>query len=94
LATLNRKLEGRVVGVGAHLTQADIRREVAGTPSTETHRHARVCVACAERLAEAALNAVRWERRGLLGRLVRIDVPQMVDELLAEIEAERKRSAA
>jgi hypothetical protein len=82
------------VGVSAHLTQADIRREVAGTPSAETHRHVRACVACAERLAEASQNAVRWERRGPLGRLVRIDVRQMVDELLAEIETEQKRSAA
>jgi hypothetical protein len=82
------------VGVSAHLTQAEIRREIAGTPSAATHGHVRVCVACAERLAEAAMNAVRWERRGLLGRLVRIDVPQMVDELLAEIETERRRSAA
>jgi hypothetical protein len=46
------------------------------------------------RLADAAQRAVRWERRGLLGRLVRIDSSQLVDELLAEIEEELRRHAA
>jgi len=46
------------------------------------------------RLADAAQSAVRWERRGLLGRLVRIDPSQEIDELLAEIEEEQRRHAA
>ncbi len=68
----------------AHLTDADIQRHVAGVPSTETDRHVRVCLNCAQRLGDAAQRIVRWERRGLLGRLVRIDSRQMIEELLAE----------
>jgi DNA-binding transcriptional regulator PaaX len=78
----------------AHLTDADIRRYVAGIPSAETDRHVRVCLNCAQRLAEAAQRVVRWERRGLLGRLVRIDPSQMVEELLTEVEKEQNPHAA
>jgi DNA-binding transcriptional regulator PaaX len=78
----------------AHLTDADIRRYVAGVPSAETGRHVRVCLNCAQRLGDAAQRVVRWERRGLLGRLVRIDPSQMVEELLTEVEKEQNPHAA
>jgi hypothetical protein len=71
----------------AHLTDADIQRYVAGVPSVETERHVRVCLNCAQRLDDAAQRVVRWERRGPLGRLVRIDPPQLIEELLAGTEA-------
>ena len=77
-----------------HLTDADIRRYVAGTVAPETERHVRICVCCALRLAEAAQGAVWWERRGPLGRLVRIDNSRAVDELLTEIAREQQRDAA
>ena len=77
-----------------HLSEAEIRRYVAGSASVETERHVRVCVFCMQRLGDAAQRANRWERRGLLGRLVRIDPSQVVDELLAEIEEEQRRHAA
>jgi hypothetical protein len=77
-----------------HLTEADIRRYVAGRPSLETERHVRVCIFCMHRLSEAAVRETRWERRGLLGRLVRIDCSKEIDELVAEIEAELGRHAA
>jgi hypothetical protein len=54
----------------------------------------RVCVCCALRLAEAAIQAFWWERRGPLGRLVRLNNTQAVDELLAEIAREQRRDAA
>jgi hypothetical protein len=69
----------------AHLTDADIRRYVAGNLNPETERHVRICVCCALRLGVAAVQAVWWERRGPLGRLMRVDNSQAVDELLAEI---------
>ena len=78
----------------AHLTESDIRRYVAGVESGETDRHVRVCVWCAQRLGEAAQRAVRWERRGVLRRLVRIDSSQIIEEFLAEIEEEQRRHAA
>jgi hypothetical protein len=78
----------------AHLTEADIRRYVAGVPSAEADRHLRLCVCCAQRLADAAMRAVWWERRGPLGRLVRIENSRAVDQLLAEIAREQRRDAA
>ena len=78
----------------AHLTDADIRRYVAGATSPEADRHVRLCVCCAQQLADAAMRAVWWERRGPLGRLVRIDNSQAVDVLLAEIETDQRRNAA
>jgi hypothetical protein len=78
----------------AHLTDADIQRYVAGVPRSETERHVRVCLNCAQRLGDAAQRVVRWERRGLLGRLVRIDSAQMIEELLAEMEVEQRSHAA
>jgi len=78
----------------AHLADADIQRYVAGTVNPETERHVRICVCCALRLADAAQQAVWWERRGRLSRLVRVDHSQAVDELLAEIAREEQREAA
>lgn len=77
-----------------HLSERDIARYVAGVPSTETDRHVRVCLPCAQRLADAAQRVCRWERRGLLGRLVRIDPERMVDELLAELQDRQTPHAA
>lgn len=76
-----------------HLSEADIRRYVAGRPSLQTERHVRVCLFCMHRLSDAAQREVRWERRGLLGRLVRVD-RSPVDELIREIEAELRHHAA
>ena len=78
----------------AHLADADIRRYVAGSVDPETERHVRICVCCALRLADAAQQAVWWERRGPLGRLVRIDNSRAVDELLSEIARDQRHEAA
>ena len=78
----------------AHLTEADIWRYVAGTVSVTTERHVRVCPNCMQRLADSAVRFGSWERRGLLRRLVRIDIPQVIDELLADIAEEQSRDAA
>jgi len=77
-----------------HLTHEEIRRHVAGLPSTDVDRHVRLCVCCAQQLADAAMRAVWWERRGRLRRLVRVDNSQAVDQLLAEIAREQRRDAA
>ena len=78
----------------AHLSEADIRRYVAGAPSVDVDRHVRLCIFCMHRLSDAAQRETRWERRGLLQRLVRIDSSQEIDGLLAEIEDELRRHAA
>jgi hypothetical protein len=77
-----------------HLSEADIRRYVAGRPSLQTERHVRVCLFCMHRLSDAAQRETRWERRGLLGRLVRVDCSQEIDKLVAEIEDELRHHAA
>ena len=79
---------------GAHLTESDIRRYAAGIASVATERHVRVCPTCMQRLTDAAQAAVDWERRGLLGRLIRVDSSQAIDRLLAAIEEEQRRAAA
>lgn len=78
----------------AHLSDEDIRRYVAGAPRVDTDRHVRLCLLCAQRLGTAAQGAARWERRGILGRLVRIEYSQEIDELLAEIREDERRHAA
>ena len=77
-----------------HLSEADIRHYVSGAPSEDADRHVRLCVCCAQQLAVAAIGAVWWERRGPLGRLVRIDNSRAVEQLLAEIAREQRRDAA
>jgi hypothetical protein len=77
-----------------HLSEAEIRRYVAGTHSVDTERHVRVCVLCAQRLGEAAQRAFCWERRGILGRLVRLEVSEAAGELISEIEDELRHHAA
>jgi hypothetical protein len=77
-----------------HLADADIRSYVAGTVNPQTERHMRLCVCCALRLADAAQRAIWWERRGLLGCLVRVENSQAVEELLVEIAREQRRDAA
>jgi hypothetical protein len=76
------------------LSEQDIARYVAGGPSIETDRHVRICLSCAQRLADASQRVYRWERRGVLGRLVRIDPAQMIDELLVELEDHQTPHAA
>ena len=49
--------------------------------------HVSSCLSCAERLTDASLAAGRWERRGLLGRLVRVE--PVVAEPAIEEEAPR-----
>jgi hypothetical protein len=77
-----------------HLSELEIRRCVAGSVGLEAERHLCFCSWCMERLAEAGRHRFCWERRGLLGRLVRIDPAQEIDELLAQIEEERRFDAA
>jgi len=45
-------------------------------------------------LASAAQRVAWWERRGPLQRLVKIDPAHEIDELLAQIEEDRRLDAA
>lgn len=78
----------------AHLSELEIRRCVAGRVSLEAEQHVWFCIWCTQRLADAGQHRFCWERRGLLGRLVRIDPAQEIDELLAQIEEEQRFDVA
>jgi hypothetical protein len=73
-----------------HLSELEIRRCLAGTVSLEAERHVEFCSWCAQRLADAGQHLFCWERRGLLGRLVRVDLAQEIERWLAQIEEEQR----
>jgi hypothetical protein len=56
-----------------HLSDESIQRHLDGKRDPEVGEHLAVCLSCAFRAAGAADDRVRWERRGPLGRLVRVD---------------------
>jgi hypothetical protein len=47
-------------------------------------RHLSNCMPCATRAAEAGMLDHRWERRGLLGRLVRVAEPKPITSVVTE----------
>jgi hypothetical protein len=51
--------------------------------------HVSNCLFCAHTLAEEASASAQWERRGLLGRLVRVEAP-----VVAYVEDEELRAKA
>jgi anti-sigma factor RsiW len=55
--------------------------------------HVSTCLPCAFALAEAGAAAARWERRGLLGRLVRVEGPER-PRLMAPLPAARAATAS
>ena len=50
-----------------------LRRDLDPAALAELDAHVANCLPCSMMVAEAGRSAARWERRGLLGRLVRID---------------------
>jgi hypothetical protein len=44
------------------------------------------CVFCAHGLADEAVLAANWERRGLLGRLVRVEPQDAVEAVREDLE--------
>jgi hypothetical protein len=52
--------------------------------------HVSSCMYCSRSMAQAAAASERWERRGWLGRLVRIEKPQPVAIRPIEEEAEAR----
>jgi hypothetical protein len=69
-----------------HVNAETLERHVAGelpaATSDNVHAHISNCLFCAQTLAEQTVTATRWERRGLLGRLVPLPAPadSAVDE--------------
>ena len=50
-----------------------LRRDLDPTTLSALDAHVATCLPCSMMVAEAGRSAARWERRGLLGRLVRVD---------------------
>ena len=50
-------------------------RKLPGPTLSAIDAHVSNCLFCAHVLAEEASASTRWERRGLLGRLVRVEEP-------------------
>jgi anti-sigma factor RsiW len=78
-----------------HLYDEILEQYVAGDlpPQTLTAIDAHVsnCLFCAHTLAEQSSAGARWERRGLLGRLVRVEELPAVEE--AHVEEQRAAAA-
>jgi hypothetical protein len=56
--------------------------------TTAIDAHVSNCLPCAHALADRHVAGGRWERRGLLGRLVRIEQPAQVGARVEEPRAE------
>lgn len=55
-----------------------LRRDLGAAALAALDAHVANCLPCATMVAEAGSSAARWERRGWLGRLVRVD--ERIDE--------------
>jgi hypothetical protein len=49
--------------------------------------HVSNCMFCAHGLADQAVVSTAWERRGWLGRLVRVEPASWVDDTVEELDA-------
>ena len=65
-----------------------VNREIDGKTLARIDAHVSGCLACATTLSERASAADQWERRGLLGRLVRIERREAVSVGVEERETE------
>ncbi len=56
-----------------------VKRELPGPQLATIDAHVSNCLFCAHAFADEAVLATGWERRGLLGRLVRVEPQDAVD---------------
>jgi hypothetical protein len=70
------------------------RRELPRSELAAIDAHVSGCLYCSRSLAQAAAASERWERRGWLGRLVRIEEPRTVASPAAESPAAEEAAAA
>jgi hypothetical protein len=66
-------------------------RDLPPQTLTAIDTHVSNCLFCAHTLAEESSVGTRWERRGLLGRLVRVEELPAVDD--AHVEERRAEAA-
>lgn len=58
-----------------NLMQSYVERDLPGRQLAELDQHVSNCLSCAHALAGAGTETSDWERRGVLGRLVRVERP-------------------
>ena len=63
-------------------------RDLPRTRLAAIDAHVSNCMFCAHGLAEQAVLAADWERRGWLGRLVRTEPPMTVGDAVEELDAQ------
>jgi hypothetical protein len=64
-----------------------VKRELPEGQLAELDGHVSNCLLCAHVLADEAADTTGWERRGLFGRLVRIEPPVLPAEPVENQEA-------
>jgi hypothetical protein len=64
-----------------------VARELPTEQLTALDSHVTNCLFCAHGLADQTALSSAWERRGWLGRLVRVDAPGSVDDFVEELDA-------
>ena len=73
-----------------HLSDDSIRLHLDGVRDPSVDAHLTLCLPCTLRVGGAAHAGIRWERRGMLGRLVRVPAEPQPTPLVA---AEQRRAA-
>jgi len=64
-----------------NLMQSYVKRDLPGRHLAALDAHVANCLSCAQVLAGQATATVEWERRGWLGRLVRVERPREVEHV-------------
>ena len=64
-----------------------VARELPQQQLAALDSHVTNCLFCAHGLADQTALSTAWERRGWLGRLVRVDAPGSVDDSVEELDA-------
>jgi hypothetical protein len=72
-----------------HILESYATRELPPQTLAAIDGHVSNCLFCAHALADEASASASWERRGFLGRLVRVD-----DPVVAYVEEEEVRAEA
>ena len=70
-----------------HLMQSYVKRDLPERQLAVLDERVTNCLSCAQTLADEATARAEWERRGLLGRLVRVERPGRDDDHLELSEA-------
>jgi len=63
-----------------------VKRELPAPHLAAIDAHVSNCMFCAHGLADEAVLAANWERRGFLGRLVRVEPQDAVEDVREDLE--------